>query len=369
MKSKDTCIIVYPHIGEYGGIERNIVGLATEVLRQGHIPVLLCYYDHIKMDQYVKGLVVVQLGDHWSPFVKGKRLKDWILKNQDSMRGMPFMFSSKAGFYAYLSGYRPYVLHYTDPPSLLAPSASPPSFVRQYISDWLIGRGVKDGAVLLTMTKWNAKELEQLYGRPFDVVYQGGVPSPAVEGHKRALTSTLRLFSISRIFASKNLDWILNAGRFLLDDPWFRENYKNLEIVIAGKGPDLDRLTGMTKELALERYVSFPGFVSMEQQEQEYSNADLFLVPGRQGYGLPILEALYRQVPVVMNVESRVSEILTPNPWVGISENNSKSFSLTLLTYLKSLKKQYPTSEPLADLPTEPSWALEIGKRCSWWPA
>ncbi len=367
MKLRDTCVIVYPHIGEYGGIERNIVGLAIEVLRQGHIPVLLCYYDHIQMDQYVKGLVVVKLGDHWSPFVKGNRLKNWLRQNQHSMRGMPFMFSSKAGFYAYLSRYSPYVLHYTDPPGLLAPSANPSSFIRQYISDWLIAKGVTHANLLLTMTQWNAKDLEQLYSRPFEVVYQGGVPSAEPAGNERAQNSTLRLFSISRIFASKNLDWILIAGKYLLEDRWFKEHFKTLEIVIAGKGPDMERLMGISKELALAHCVSFPGFISMEQQESEYSLADLFLVPGRQGYGLPILEALYRQVPVVMNVESRVSEILASNPWVGISENNAQDFSLTLLNYLKKLKQHYPSPELLAGLPTESSWALEIGRRSLWW--
>jgi glycosyltransferase involved in cell wall biosynthesis len=154
---------------------------------------------------------------------------------------------------------------------------------------------------------------------------------------------------------------------YLKKNDLFSQWFKELKIVIAGKGPDQERLNKLAIEMGIEDSVIFPGFLSSEQLEAEYENADIFLVPGRQGYGLPVLEALYRGVPVVLNKESRVSEILNANPWVSISENTSKSFSESLLKHIANLRNDYPSPEFLDLLPTETKWASEIGVACEWW--
>jgi len=96
------------------------------------------------------------------------------------------------------------------------------------------------------------------------------------------------------------------------------------------------------------------------------SLADLFLVPGARVYGLPVLEAFYRRVSVVMNVASNVSEILADNPWVAISEDSKAIFLETVLQCVTNLKAQSPLPEVLSELPTESSWAREIGERSLW---
>src|SRR5688572_12798586 len=93
-------IIFYPHIGEYGGIERNILALAEEIHRRGFDPVLVCFYDRISMEQLFPKLNVVILKDHWNPFVKAMRLRNWLRKNRHGLRGMPLFFGGKASFYA-----------------------------------------------------------------------------------------------------------------------------------------------------------------------------------------------------------------------------------------------------------------------------
>jgi glycosyltransferase involved in cell wall biosynthesis len=143
--------------------------------------------------------------------------------------------------------------------------------------------------------------------------------------------------------------------------------FTDVEVVIAGEGPDQKRLEELVIDNHLQSVISFPGFLNQEELEVNYRKADLFLVPGKQGYGLPILEALYREVPVVINVESRVSEILGNNPWVAISVNSSVSFTKHLLSHIQNIKKHYPSNIILADLPTQSKWATSIGIICGWW--
>lgn len=370
-------VIFYPHIDEYGGIERNIIGLSIKILDKGFIPVLLCFYDRIQMNNYQEGLQVEMLGDHWNPLVKSKQLQQWLLKNKGSILGLPLFFSGKAGFYAawpFRKSYT-YALHFTDPPSLLKAEKEPGRIIR-YLSmprtkfaSWLTAKGVKCADVCLTMTYWNAKELHQSYSRNFEVIYQGGVP-PITGKHpfrKRCMGNTLRLFSICRLTYSKNLHWILLAAKNLQERFAAKGWFEKLEIVIAGKGPDLDKLIALTRDLKLEQYVRFPGFLNEEEVEEEYRWADLFLVPARQGYGLPVLEALYRYIPVVQNRESRISEMLAENAWVAVSDDHITSFTDAIEAHVTAIREHYPDETLLEDLMTEDKWATYVGKSCTWW--
>ena len=363
-------IIFYPHIGEYGGVERNILALATEVIRNGKLPVVVCFYDHINLTKYLPGLKVVEINDHWNPFTKSLRIKRWLRVNKNEILGHPFFFGGKAGFYGAIFNNN-YVLHYTDPPSLLSDQPKTvgvknmAGLIRGRLSYMISRNGVQRAEACITMTNWNAKELEALYGRSFDVIYQGGLPPMGdINQSRRLENSILRIFSISRLTGSKNLDWILPVALRLKNSVGA---FNRIEVIIAGTGPLLEELRQSTEKMGLSDSITFPGFLSDQQVEDVYNNSDLFLVPARQWFVLPVLEALYRNVPVVINRESRISEILADNPWVAISDNNAEDFTNVVAEHIIRLRKSYPDSSKLNNLPTERGWAYEIGQKCAWW--
>lgn len=368
-------VIFYPHIGEYGGIERNIIALAEEVNAMGCKPILLCFYDNVGMGKLANNLCTIELKDHWNPFVKGRRLKKWFKENNRKISGQSLFFGTKASFYAYISGLNNYVLHYTDPPSLLSNAQMQNHILnwvkipKEKISNWITWQGVKNAKRCITMTFWNAEELRLLYKRTFDVIYQGGVPTNSINLHHciRPLSTRLRIFSICRITGSKNLDWIIYTVRNLIDDVQINQLFPKIECMIAGEGPKLEELKLKVNELNLQENIFFSGFLNQEQVEDEFCKSNLFLVPAKQGYGLPILEALYRKVPVVINIESRISEVLSNNPWVEISQNGLKSFSEQVIKHIINLNNKFPDEIHLENLPTEKKWAHDIGAYCGWW--
>ena len=95
--------------------------------------------------------------------------------------------------------------------------------------------------------------------------------------------------------------------------------------------------------------------------------SDIFLIPAVQGYGLPALEALYLNIPVVLNKSSRISEILKNNPWVQITKNNEKNFIKNSIVHIKKMKSNLPKYAFLKNLPTEESFCSDVGKICKWW--
>ncbi|GAA5118408.1 glycosyltransferase [Luteolibacter yonseiensis] len=367
-------IIFYPYIGEYGGIERNIIALSDEAIAMGCEPVLLCFYDRIQMEKWGPGISVVQLGEGGSPFAKARKVRQWLDAHRHEILGLPFFFGGKAGFYGGLAAMGAYALHYTDPPSLLSKGPDRKGVMkllgdfRSKLSDKITSRGVSNARVRLTMTRWNAEELERCYSHPFDVIYQGGLlPEGEVVFKERCQGPVLRLFSICRLTGSKHLDWIVDAAVRLKQSPEIARWFDSFEIVIAGKGPALEDLKKHAGELGVTEIVSFPGFLDADQLKNTFQATDVFLVPGRQGYGLPVLEALYRNVPVVLNRESRISEILADNPWAHVTGNSSGEFSSGLIDHIAGIREKYPDPALLKDLPVEQGWASQIGKRCNWW--
>lgn len=71
--------------------------------------------------------------------------------------------------------------------------------------------------------------------------------------------------------------------------------------VITGGG-SADPLTGLRSELGLDADVVLPGWVGAEQLEALYAVADLYVCPSlAEGFGLPVVDALRREVPVLAN--------------------------------------------------------------------
>ena len=218
------------------------------------------------------------------------------------------------------------------------------------------------------MTIKNSKDLKKIYNLKFDVINQGGASYPNKHiDKKKCKRKSLNLFSICRITSSKNIDWIIEAVSYLKNTDLFKSWFKNINLAIAGEGPDKKPLMQLTKKLNLTKSVFFTGFIDDKKLKKIYKKTDLFLVPAKQGYGLPVLESLYREIPVVVNKESRISEMFKKNPWVKITNNNKNNFIHGLCLHLKKIRNKMPNKKYLENLPTEEKWAFKIGVYCNWW--
>lgn len=100
------------------------------------------------------------------------------------------------------------------------------------------------------------------------------------------------VLAIGRLVDQKGFDVLIRAFAAL------RTNLQDVELVIAGEGPERDRLEMLIRELGLVGCVSLRGFV--EDIGALYRDADLFVCSSRiEGFGNVIVEALSYGVPVV----------------------------------------------------------------------
>lgn len=84
-----------------------------------------------------------------------------------------------------------------------------------------------------------------------------------------------------------------------------------VQFVVAGEGNMLGEMLERTKQLALEKNVTFLGRVDSSEAHKLYNSADCFVMPSlSEPFGLVALEAIFHGTPVVISKQSGVSEVV-----------------------------------------------------------
>ena len=110
---------------------------------------------------------------------------------------------------------------------------------------------------------------------------------------------------VCRFYSRKRIPVLLRAAAFL------RSRIPELEVRIAGGGPEAARLRHLWKELRLERTVSWLGDITAGQLAAEYNGADVFCLPTiQEGFGIVFLEAMAAGKPIVATRAAAVPEVV-----------------------------------------------------------
>jgi len=95
------------------------------------------------------------------------------------------------------------------------------------------------------------------------------------------------IFYVGRLEGRKGVKHLLHAFRLIED------KYSNISLIIAGDGPDRDKLEMLAQDLELKN-VDFVGYITDKEKKQYMRKADLFCVPSLFGesFGVVLLEAM-----------------------------------------------------------------------------
>jgi glycosyltransferase involved in cell wall biosynthesis len=149
--------------------------------------------------------------------------------------------------------------------------------------------------------------------RPIEVLMTGvSIPPVASAAARRAARARLGLAGSAsvllfagRIAREKNLDLLLAALEIL------RRRRPEVELVIAGDGPDRARTEELARELGLANRVRFLGWVPHPEIESCYRAADIFVSASlTETQGLALLEAMASGSPVVAARGSGVVDLI-----------------------------------------------------------
>ena len=371
-------IIVYSQIYEFGGLEYLFIQLAKFLKKKKLKLIIICFEDKINFTKYENNIKVIKLSNNQNFLKKAKNLKKTI--DQINHKGMVMFCDLKSAVYAKLANIKNYNMNLTDPPSLTEPTVSRlyskmswrKKFqynIKNKIFNKVAKQGIENAKNVITNCKANKKEFKKFYKIKPKIIYQG------IQGHfnKRGVSckplvykGELNLVSVCRLHKSKNLDWILYGMKYLLEKNHKNKYFKNINLDIIGSGPELKRLKTISKEINISKKTKFYGQISENKKNKLLSNAHINLISAVQGYGLPALESLKFGVPIVINKESRICEILKNNKIVKITKNNKSDFIENLYNYSENLKNNKISNYKVNHLPTAETWALALSKLCNW---
>ena len=167
---------------------------------------------------------------------------------------------------------------------------------------------------ILTISEFSKQEIVSLLNIPeerISVVYS----APSLSGKTKAFEEISQKFSIRKPFVlyvgtiepRKNLERLIEAFKTLK-----KEHRISHQLVLAGgSGWENKTIYQAAQELQVAGEIIFTGYLSEEEKNTLYKNADLFVFPSLyEGFGMPPLEAMAFGCPVVCADAASLPEVV-----------------------------------------------------------
>ncbi|MGH8527738.1 MAG: glycosyltransferase family 4 protein, partial [Gammaproteobacteria bacterium] len=170
---------------------------------------------------------------------------------------------------------------------------------------------LKASDVVIAVSSAVKKESRLITGRPVYLV-PNGVDNSSPNGIPQDLRidkkGRLIIASVSRMTKKKGVDDLVQIAPRLL------QTCDKLLFLMIGEGPQRVKLERRVGRLGIARHFWFTGQISRATVLRLLEQADIFVLPSkREAFGIVILEAFSKAVPVVARNHSGVSDIIDHN--------------------------------------------------------
>ncbi len=176
--------------------------------------------------------------------------------------------------------------------------------------NWSTKRALKKAKIIISVSSFTKKEILNHYGQKYEkkisVVYNGYNNELYREINDKEKTKEILLkygleqdffLYVGRLEKKKNTPLLLEAMAIARED---RPDL-NLKLALVGSASyGFDEVKYVIEEFNLSRYIYIPGWIIEEDMPYIFSAAAAFVFPTRhEGFGIPILQAMACQVPVI----------------------------------------------------------------------
>ncbi|MEM4643509.1 MAG: glycosyltransferase, partial [Candidatus Bathyarchaeia archaeon] len=137
------------------------------------------------------------------------------------------------------------------------------------------------------------------------------------------------VLTVRRLVYKNGIDYLLEAARIAV------EKNQRMLFIVAGSGPDREKIRAKVMEYDLNRHFSLLGFVPDELLPKYYHASDVFALPSKSGEGMPLvlLEAMACALPVVATDVGGTSEIINDKCGKLVPPNDAETFARALVEF------------------------------------
>lgn len=207
---------------------------------------------------------------------------------------------------------------------------------------WLKHRALRDAEAVVVLSERTRHELRVLHGIDA-VVVRGCLPSEIVESPPArrgsggdGSTRGPGILSVSRLEAVKRIDLLIRAFARI------QGSMPASELVVAGAGPERERLSALAEELGVSARVHFPGFLSEADLWSHYAAADIFAAPTVADFNVAPYEALAMGCKVVWTTAMETDPAIEASGRVFVAEPDERSFAAALVEADRSTEGRRP---------------------------
>lgn len=368
MQTSPERILFIAEAEAWGGAERSFLALCEWLHRRSLPYRLITYWDRVGLEKFAAfPLNKTELLPENNPRSKIASLRDFFADRLPHSP-QPLMSGYQPALHATLAGLRGFHCFMHDTESFFDDWDQKQSLkkrLRLALNRQILHRGLGSGGKTMVSSEFMKRDTENLY-RVQATIARIGTEGNTGTFHPRTVEKELRMLSVARIEANKRIDWILQALSKMEHRHEPLSGQVGWRFDVVGGGSLVQPLRAMSRSLGVAHRVNFAGFVSDQQLAELYADAHLFLMPARQGYGIPALEALHRGMPVLLHRESGVSDLLLDTPWATVFEGGPENLAPALEKMILSVAAGNHLRAAPPPLPTQDEWAEQVAQLCGW---
>jgi len=127
---------------------------------------------------------------------------------------------------------------------------------------------------------------------------------------QKNINDRITILFMARLVEAKGAYIATKVGKLLLEN-----NYKNFKLIIAGDGPEYNKLENYIFENNLENYIYLSGYITGKKKSRLLHESDIFLFPTYYGEGCPIviLEAMGTGTAIISTPVAAIPKIVSNN--------------------------------------------------------
>ena len=181
---------------------------------------------------------------------------------------------------------------------------------RKSFKNFILKNILKKAKKLYTLGKYSEKALGELHlSQQIDTV-PPRIMLPTIQNTKKSMRDNeCNILSVGRLVKHKGHTNLILAASLLIKESKFN-------FVIVGDGPEYKNLKNMCDVLNINLNVSIKQKLSDDLLNNEFSNADIFVLPsletsgGIEGFGIVLLEAMAYHIPIIASISGGIPEVL-----------------------------------------------------------